>query len=169
MIHKFACDNRIIAHCQQVAQVADRLAEATNESGGDINRELLHAAALLHDCRRSQPHHATVGAAELYRLGFPQVAELIQQHMDLEPQPTRHPTAAEMLYLADKLTAGDRCVTLEERFAPRLKCFAGQAGPFTAMRRRLAAARQIQHKVEQMTGTPLEQLLNPLPSFAVKG
>lgn len=169
MIHKFSCDDRIIAHCQQVAQVADRLAEAVNESGGDMNREMLHAAALLHDCRRSQPHHATVGAAELYRLGFTQVAELIQHHMDLVPQPTMHPTAAEILYLSDKLTAGDRCVTLDERFAPRLKCFAGQVGPFMAMRRRLATARQIQQKVEQMTGTPLEQLLHPLPSFAAKG
>ncbi len=169
MIHKFSCHKGIIAHCQQVAQVADRVAAAINESGGDVNRELLQAAALLHDCRRNQPHHATVGAAELHRLGFPQVAALIQQHMDLVPQPNFDLSATEILYLADKLTAGDRCVTLEERFAPKLRCFAGQTGPFMAMRRRLAAARQIQQKVEQLTGTALEQMLHPLPSFAAKG
>ncbi len=169
MIHKFSCDERIIAHCRQVAQVADRLAKGVNAAGGDINRELLQAAALLHDCRRSQPHHATVGAAELCQLGFPQVAELIAHHMELVPEPNPDPREREILYLADKLTAGDRWVTLEERFAPRLKSFAGQAGPLAAMHRRLEAAKQIQHKVEELTGAPLEQLLNPLPSCAVKG
>lgn len=169
MRHTFACEERIIAHCQQVAQVADRLAEAVNESGGDVNRELLHAAALLHDCRRSQPHHAAVGAAELSRLGFPQVADLIQQHMDLVPDPNPDLSATETLYLADKLVIKNRCVTLEERFAPRLKCFDDQAGPLAAIRQRLAAARKIQHKIQRLTGNPIEQLLNPLPSTAAKG
>jgi putative nucleotidyltransferase with HDIG domain len=169
MIHEFSCDQGIIDHCRQVAQVADVLAAAVNASGGDLDRELLQAAALLHDCQRSQPNHAAAGAAALTRLDFPQVGALIKHHMDLMPQPNPDLSATEILYLADKLTAGDRCVTLEERFAPRLKRFAGQVGPLTAMRRRLSAARQIQHKVEQMTGAPLAQLLNPLQSSAVKG
>ena len=169
MIHNFSCDKEIIDHCIQVAQVADCLASAVNESGADLDRELLQAAALLHDCQRSQPNHASAGAAALQRLGFPQVGELIKHHMDLKPRPNLELNAMEILYLADKLTAGDRCVTLEERFAPRLKCFSGQVGPLMAMRRRLSTARQIQHKVEQITGSPLNQLLNPLPSIAVKG
>jgi putative nucleotidyltransferase with HDIG domain len=161
MVHKFSCDKQIIDHCQQVAQVADRLAETVNESGGEVNRELLQAAALLHDCRRSQPHHAAVGAAELCRLGFPQIAELIQHHMDLEPGPAMYPDAAEILYLADKLVVENRCVSLEERFAERLKCFADQPGPLAAIRQRLAAAQKIQHKIYRLTGNPIEQLLNP--------
>lgn len=169
MRYTFACHEQIIAHCQQVAQVADRLAETVNESGGDVNRARLHAAALLHDCRRNQPHHAAVGAAELCRLGFPRIAELIHQHMDLEPGPERHPDAAEILYLADKLVVENRCVTLEDRFAPKLKYFADQAGPLAAIRQRLAAAQKIQHKIERLTANPIEQLFKPLSSAAAKG
>ncbi len=169
MVHRFSCEKQTIEHCKQVAQVADRLAETVNQSGGKVNRELLHAAALLHDCRRRQPHHAEVGAAELCRLGFPQVAELVQQHMDLEPKPTMHPTVAEILYLADKLVVENRCVTLEERFAPRLKCFADHPGPLAAIKQRLTAAQTIRQKIQQFTGNSIEQLLNLIPSTAAKG
>ena len=158
MVHEFACDERVIAHCRQVAEVADRLAAAVNGAGGTLQRELLQAAGLLHDCLRSRPDHAAAGAAALDRLGFPRVAELVAQHMDLVPQTSQEPSAAEILYLADKLVAGSRRVTLEERFAPKLARFAGQAGPLTAIRRRLDAARQIQHRVERLTGQSLEQL-----------
>ncbi len=169
MEHEFACDQKIIAHCRQVARLADRLAAAVNAAGGTLNRELLQAAALLHDCRRTQPKHAAVGAAALHRLGFPQVADLVAQHMDMEPAATPQPSPAELLYLADKMAAEDRWVTLEERFAPKLRCFAGQAAPLSALRRRLQAARKIQQKVELLTGTRLEELLNDFSSATVKG
>jgi len=169
MLHTFACEKRIIEHCKQVAQVADLLAAAVNGAGGNLHRKRLQAAALLHDCRRSQPNHAAAGAAALCRLDFPQIAELVAQHMDLVPLPSSTPSEAEILYLADKLTAGNRCVTLEERFAPKLNRFANQAVPLAAVRRRLDAAQQIQHKLEQMTGNRLEQLLNRRTLDAVKG
>ena len=157
--YKFDCEQRVVAHCTRVAQVADRLAEAVNAARGNLHRELLQAAALLHDCRRSDSNHATAGAAALEELGFPQVAELIARHMDLEPSPALQPTETEILYLADKLVEEDRCATLEERFAPRLHRFANQPEPLAAVHRRLNAARSIRLKIEKITGRRLEELL----------
>lgn len=157
---EFACQERIIDHGTRVAQVADLMAAAINAADGRLDRELLQAAARLHDCRRSEPDHATVGAAALKQLGFPQVAELIARHMDLDPSPTPQPTETEILYLADKLVAEDRCDTLEERFAPRLRRSADQPEALAAVRRRLETARGIQRKIEDITGQRLEDLLS---------
>ena len=59
---------------------------------------------------------------------------------------------AELLFLADKLILGDRAVTLEERFAPRLREFAGDPPALAAARSRLAAAQAVRSRVEAVLG-----------------
>lgn len=115
----------VIAHCRAVAEKALCLADKAKAVGITPDREQLYAAALLHDIARTGPDHAATGAAWLRTLGYPEVAELIARHHDLEAGTL---DGAALLYLADKYFQGDREVTVDERFAAsRRRCTTDEA------------------------------------------
>ena len=137
--------DRIAAHCRAVASTALRIAEALPLP---LDRELLYAAALLHDIARREPDHGRLGAAWLRELGFDAAAALVEQHHDLQSSQIDE---AAVLFLADKRTREDRIVSLEERFAEsEKKCVSAQARATHAAR--LAQALDIQQKVEALCG-----------------
>lgn len=113
--------DKVRAHEQAVAACALALAEHTA-----ADRELLRAACLLHDvCRTEGGRHPAAAAALLREAGYPALAEVIAQHHDLGPTPT---VEAELLHLADKLTAGTTRVTITQRFErSREKCIGEEA------------------------------------------
>ena len=104
----------VVRHCRAVAAEALRLADLLSPQTVSIDRELLYAAALLHDVARTEPKHAETGAAWVRALGYPEAAELIAQHHDYDGNALNE---AALLFLADKYMQGDRRVSLEERFA----------------------------------------------------
>ena len=111
------------AHCRAVAERAALLAQNSPEQ---VDRGLLDCACLLHDlCRTQSREHPRLVAEVLAEAGYPELAEVVRQHHDLGPVPS---TEAQILYLADKLTAGTEPVTLKERFeAARQKCSGEEA------------------------------------------
>lgn len=110
-------------HCQAVAREALRLASAGK---GQVDRRLLECACLLHDLARTEGRsHPEKGAAVLREAGYPQLAAVVAQHHDLEPDA---PPEADLLYLADKLIQGTEQVPLEARFeASKAKCVTAEA------------------------------------------
>jgi hypothetical protein len=69
-------------------------------------------------------------------------------------------TEAQLIYLADKLVAGDRVTDLEERTARALLAYAdGGAASSRSVELRMEAARVIAERVEQATGQGLEAIL----------
>lgn len=110
-------------HCQAVAKETLRLAAA---SGQTVDHKLLECAALLHDLARTEgPSHPEKGAAILRKAGYPQLAAIVAQHHDLEPDA---PPEAELLYLADKLIQGTKPAPLKARFeASKAKCTTAEA------------------------------------------
>lgn len=108
----------VIAHCRAVA---DKAAELTSRDRIVCNRELLHAACLLHDmCRADGRNHPKSAAQILTMDGYPALAGIIARHHDL---PVRASAETELLYLSDKLVAGTEVVSFEERFSQsRQKC-----------------------------------------------
>lgn len=159
LTREFAVPLRLVLHCRQVARVAIRLTDELGKQDVDMDRELVQAAALLHDCARQEPHHARAGEKALRMLGFPEVAAIVGQHMDLQERETRELTAAELVYLADKLTSGDRRVDLETRFAEKRRRFATQPRTLELIEIRLQAARKIKDKLEEIFGRDLEKVL----------
>ncbi|MCD8143044.1 MAG: histidine phosphatase family protein [Clostridiales bacterium] len=113
----------VVAHGEAVAQEALRLAAG---SGAAVNNALLACACRLHDvCREAGRTHPQKGADLLRKAGYPQVATLIRQHHDLEPDA---PPEAELLYLADKRISGTERVDVSARFAAsRLRCTTAEA------------------------------------------
>jgi hypothetical protein len=66
---------------------------------------------------------------------------------------------AEILYLADKLVSRNHCVTLEERFSPRLKRHALDSETRRLVLQRLENALAIKGKIERKLGRSLYELL----------
>ena len=148
LLEAAGADDRLRAHCQAVAELAEELCGALAEMGLSLDRNALRAAALLHDIARDQPEHPALGALWLRELGYPDIADCIRQHHD--PDSTALGEAA-LLYLADKAVRGSQRVPLEERFAASLeKCKTSEA--LAAHRRRLDAAREILRKIRTICG-----------------
>ncbi len=141
------------AHSRAVARLATNIAGRLRAAGMGIDVELVEAAALLHDIAKTEPDHARVGARLVTEFGFGAVADIIGRHMQL-PDGEPPLSEASVVYLADKLTAGEGRVTLAERFAPALARFADNPAAFAGARRRLAMAETVLAAVEAITTLP---------------
>lgn len=108
----------VIQHSKRVAKVALGLSDALIKKGISIDRDLVLAAALLHDIKKlkSEPH-AIDGAKHLKELGHDKIADVVLRHglykMELYP-----PTSLEdkIVFYADKRVNPDGIVSIDDRF-----------------------------------------------------
>lgn len=147
--------SRRAAHCEAVAEVAAALAAGLNERGQCLCVPLVVAGALLHDVARSEGRHDVAGAELLRRLGYPRVAPLVGRHMRLGDVRDEPPDEAQVVFLADKLVAGDQLVGVEARFAARFDRWAGNEAALAEVRARLQEARVVQARIEAVIGRGL--------------
>ncbi|MEZ4525212.1 MAG: HDIG domain-containing protein [Desulfobacterales bacterium] len=112
----------IAAHSLQVCRVALRIADLLNGREGQmLCRELIEAGALLHDITKTRSlktgeRHAETGAQFLREHGYPEVGELVRQHVRLDHFDFRSSVnEAEIVNYADKRVMHDRIVPLQER------------------------------------------------------
>ena len=157
-----AVPRQVFDHCRAVADTAATLARALNRAEGSespLSLPLIRAAALVHDLARNRPNHAHAGAECLRALGFPALAEIVAVHMELPPDREGRLEAAEVVFLADKLTAGDVRVTLEERFRRQAARFGGDPEAAAGIALRLARARKVRDTLEARLGRSIAGLL----------
>jgi molybdenum cofactor cytidylyltransferase len=159
-------------HGRLVAGLAGILANHLNCAGLGLSVPLAVAGGYLHDLAKGQADHAGVGAGILEDLGYSRVARLVASHKDIQVD-EQSITEMELLYLADKFIAGDRLVTLKERFCRALTKFGDQPEALAAINKRLKDAQLIQRRMEEVLGISLEELLKryerSLPQAAVAG
>ncbi len=120
----------IVAHSRQVCRVALFLTDRLGNP--ELNRELIRAAALLHDITktrsfRTQEDHAKTGARTIAELGYPEVAGIVGQHVRLNRygSASATPVDAEIVNYADKRVLHDRIVPLSERMGYILEKYGG--------------------------------------------
>jgi putative nucleotidyltransferase with HDIG domain len=113
----------IRSHSLQVARVARVLAIHLPSSQPPLDLALLEAGALLHDiakteCLRTKEKHTDVGAAFLEARGYPEVAEIVAQHVNLKARPSENHgiTETEIVHYADKRVLHEEIVDLQTRF-----------------------------------------------------
>jgi uncharacterized protein len=157
-------------HSFRVMEVAVFLGEALAEAGLDLNLPLVTTGALLHDlgktpCLGTLTNHAELGAGILEELGYPQVAQVVREHVHLyqdisDRQPLRE---AEVVNYADKRVLHEVVVTLEERFAD-LKVRYGRTPEALA---RIQATEIRARALEEKIFAPLQ--LSPLDLLRVNG
>lgn len=138
-------------HCKAVCEQALELGYRLQRAGCDLDLGMIESAALVHDVARCSPHHAEEGAKILRREGYPKAAEIVLQHHDLvKEKETVFPDEKEVVYLADKLTKGNRKVTLEERFVDSRKRCEAQMDASIALamhEKRYAEAKRVECKI----------------------
>jgi len=113
----------IMAHSIQVCRVGVCLVDFLKLQGFQMDEQLVIAAALLHDITKNrsfetEENHALTGGQFLTDLGYPQVGELVRQHVRLDDySDQKRLTEAEIINYADKRVLHDRIVSLEERMS----------------------------------------------------
>jgi len=149
----------IAAHCLAVSRVARRLAQALKAAGVRVDTEKIAAAALLHDIARTRRNHARAGAQLLETHGFASLAPLVAGHMDLEVNADHPIDEAQIVFLADKLVAGDRLVDLATRFDAKLAQYGANPAAAARIARRRENALCVKAKVERLTGLPVHAIV----------
>jgi len=113
--------DHIVVHSMQVCRVATFLAEHLDPARNGLNHDLIRASALLHDITKTrsfktEEDHALTGGEFLAEQGYPEVGELVRQHVRLDEY--RDPVTlgeAEIINYADKRVLHDRIVGLDKR------------------------------------------------------
>jgi uncharacterized protein len=120
LMAKYCMLPNIIAHSRQVMRVSLVITDNL-KNGVSINRNLVLAAALLHDITKErsletrEPHDQS-GGELLRELGFARIGEIVKQHvilLDFNPQEKLE--EREIINYADKRVLHDRIVSLAER------------------------------------------------------
>ena len=113
--------DHIVAHCLQVCRVATFLAAHLDAGRSRFNHDLIRAAALLHDITKTrsfktEENHALTGGQFLAEQGYPEVGELVRQHVRLDEYPDPATLGeAQIINYADKRVLHDRIVGLDQR------------------------------------------------------
>lgn len=150
----------VIRHCEAVAHCALVVARALNEKGYDLDLALIRAAGLLHDVARVEPDHQTAGAALLLRLGYPEVAGIIEVHMTYPAfSPVAQFNEKDLVCLGDRLCKFDEYVGLEERMAYIMGKFKDNEEAIrtiNANKKRVAATME---ELRQVIGMTVDELM----------
>jgi molybdenum cofactor cytidylyltransferase len=154
-----AKDKGLVDHSCMVAEIARCLGQALNQTGHKLNLGLILAAALLHDVSRCLPDHAKVAGQMLRDLDYPDVAEIVENHMNCSNMNGSPITERDVVSLSDKLVLGGRLVSLETRFGKQLECSQGNQELLELVQRRLSDANKLRHRLEQELGKQIAILL----------
>lgn len=141
----------IIKHCEAVEKMACSVYELVSSFGQGIDKNVLSAAALVHDIARQEKNHAFVGAQKLCTMGYEAIGDIIATHMDIEVDADAPLNANELLFLADKLVSEDEVCGFEKRFAKAFQKCEGNLEAQSNITKRLNATKAIIAKIENLT------------------
>ena len=113
--------DHIVVHSLQVCRVATLLTKHLNKVHDRLNLDLIRSAALLHDITKTRSFktredHALTGGEFLSDSGYPEIGDLIRQHVKLDKySDTGTIEETEVLNYADKRVLHDEIVVLDRR------------------------------------------------------
>ena len=113
--------DHIVVHSLQVCRVATFLTEHLNKQHYRLNFDLIQSAALLHDITKTRSFktredHALTGGEYLADRGYPEVGDLVRQHVTLDTYSVAATIReVEVLNYADKRVLHDEIVSLDRR------------------------------------------------------
>lgn len=152
-----------IAHGMAVGSIAAAFAECMKKGAKGIcksgmNARLAMTGGLLHDICKGAPRHEEKAGCYLRTLGLEKLAPLVEDHRDLILPAACPVTERELVYLADKYVYGARPVTLQERFAQKLRVFEKDPQACAAIKRRQGHAGALAARFEYECGRDPEKV-----------
>ena len=121
MIREMKMMDHIIDHSVMVSNVAVCIARSISQIQPEINLGLIRSASLLHDITKTRSFetgevHSETGGALMREKGFPEIGEIIRQHVVLDVCSCKSPvTESEIVNYADKRVLHDQVVSLARR------------------------------------------------------
>ena len=121
MIFEMKMMDHIVVHSLQVCRVATLLTEHLIKQHCRLNFDLIQSAALLHDITKTRSFktredHALTGGEYLADRGYPEVGDLVRQHVVLDTYSVAATIReVEVLNYADKRVLHDEIVVLDRR------------------------------------------------------
>jgi putative nucleotidyltransferase with HDIG domain len=121
IIRKMGMMDHIVDHSIMVGNVTLCLCRQIKPTTPSLNEELATAAALLHDITKTRSfetgeRHSETGGDLLKTLGYPEVGDIIRQHVILDGCSEDAPvTEEEIVNYADKRVLHNRVVSLASR------------------------------------------------------
>jgi putative nucleotidyltransferase with HDIG domain len=138
-------------HSLLVREVALYLGTSLLAAGLTLRLDLIEAGALLHDlgktaCLGTSVNHAEWGAKALLATGYPEVAQVVREHVFLQStgKDPRTIREAEVVNYADKRVLHTRVVTLAARFVDLRERY----GQSAEARSRIAGLEQTAQRLE---------------------
>ncbi len=154
---KLMCDmkmmDHIVHHSLQVCRVATYLTDHLVDRHTHLNAKLIRSAALLHDITKTRSfdtgeEHAITGGQFLTDRGYPEVGDLVRQHVVLdEYNTTKIPADADILNYADKRVLHDEIVDLDTRLDYILERYAKKAEHRQRIRKLWKKTEQLENKI----------------------
>lgn len=123
LIREMEMMDHIIDHSIMVSNVASFLALLLKKHAPHLNKELCMSAGLLHDITKTRSFktkeiHSETGGIMLTSLGYPEVGDIVRQHVMLDAYETDTPiTEKEIVNYSDKRILNDQIVSLNKRMA----------------------------------------------------
>ena len=112
--------NNIISHTKKIFEFSLKVCEALDGKGIKVNKNLVAAAALLHDIKKLEPgEHEIEGAKYIESCGYPEVAVLIKKHgLRHSDEEEFMPVTWEekIIFYSDKRVKNERVVSIDDRF-----------------------------------------------------
>lgn len=121
LIKKMNMMDHIIDHSIMVSNIALFLCRALKKHSPTLDTRLATCAALLHDITKTRSFdtnefHSETGGLILTELGYPEVGDIIRQHVILDAYDDTSPVSEqEIVNYSDKRVLHDKVVSLEER------------------------------------------------------
>lgn len=148
-----------VLHGRFVAEIAAKIAKKLNEYGASLDEMLIEAAARVHDVLKGRPDHALNGGRLLAEIGYPEIGRIIEVHMDGKIEiPAEGFSELEVVFLADKLSHGDRFIFPHERRKIAEQKFIEEPELLAQAMDRLRAAERLLEKFERITGMEMKEL-----------
>ena len=164
LMAKYCMPQHIIAHSRQVMRVSLVITDNL-KSGVSINRNLVMAAALLHDITKErslktrEPHDQS-GGELLRELGFGRVGEIVRQHVFLlDFNPHEKLEEREIIHYADKRVMHDRIVSLAERVEDIIQRYGATEEIKNRIRQNESKAYAIEKKIASSMAVDLDKTI----------
>ncbi|NOX33870.1 MAG: HDIG domain-containing protein [Deltaproteobacteria bacterium] len=121
LIKKMDMMDHIIDHSIMVSNIALFLSQKLKKYSKNIDTRLATSAALLHDITKTRSFdtkeiHSETGGLMLTELGYPEVGDIIRQHVILDSYKNDSPVSEqEIVNYSDKRVLHERIVSLNKR------------------------------------------------------
>jgi uncharacterized protein len=122
ILNRYRVPEHIVEHSRRVGEIASCLGRLLNRRGAALDPEKIFAASMLHDIAKMDglrlgEDHSTAGAELLRSQGYPEIAEIVRQHVVLDEKTYAGEIGeAALVHYADKRVKHTALVSLEERF-----------------------------------------------------